>query len=1259
MASQRLTFVLDGRDGLTPVMRRAGESSEDFRRRLQRVTGGASSDLQAFTRDADGRLRDLRGRFLTTSDAARLNGLTITGARRSTADWSAVADRASGVGEKLAASLMSLAPAAIPAAASLAPLAAGAGAVAVAALAFTGALVPQISALSKAGEAQQKYEDAVSKSGRTSEAAITAQLAYQRVMADLPPETREAAVALGLLKDASKEWSDSLAGDTMPAFTKGLALANNLLPKTKGLVKGTGAELDRMMTVLGGAMESPGFDRLNSRFTTFANGTLRKVDNQLIHLMRTMDTGEVGGNLGEFMDYARAQGPVVADTLGNVGEALGNILVGASGVGVSMLDIVNGLSGIASAVPSEAISTILQLVVAIKLAKLAAAGMAAGRAAMAAFTAEIVAMRAAAAAAPSRLAGVTAGIGAMSRGARLAAAGAGIGLLVIGLMELQKMGQKAPPDIDKMSASLGRFAENGQVAGEAARVFGKDLNGLMASLSVMGAKDADEFFERFDKNPVGFKEAKKNVEALDKSLASLVAGGKADLAAAALDRIKGQMGEAGFATSGLRNKLTEYKEALADKAFEEQLAAQSLGLFGAQSQQVQQKLDAQKASADGLRQSISALNESHRQGLGGMIGFEAAIDAAAKAARDNAGALDMSGGKLNLNSEKARNAATALNDLAAKTDEAAAQARESGASWSTVNGIYDQGREKLLASADVMGLNTTQARQLADQILKTPDKTARLRGNLEDLAAKLADAKRRLAAAPSSKTARIRGEISDLKAKIAQAKYDLSSLRNKTVSVMIQYRTQNSGASDFAKSIGGYASGGKPRPGELAWVGEQGPELMRFGGGGTEIYSHGDSMAMVSDAAKAGRDAGMGLRQGMAVSTGEVEAGGHAIGAAVVRGIEDELEIASPSKRTTKSGQQAGKGVAKGLKKTKAEVAAEAKRIAALAAAAGTDLIKGLTGSTSQITSTVKSLTAKIWAAWQGKKSTKDSALVKLLNADNVKLQKLAKQRDALASKIAAAKKYAGDLTASARQGASLGQLGLDDEQVTASSIKAGLTAKLAKIKTFTNYIGILAKRGLSKSLIRQILDMGPEAGYAYASALAGASSTTLKSINATQSSIDKATTTLGRNGADLLYDSGKNAGKGFLAGLESQQDAIEAQMLKIAKGMQKAIRKALGIKSPSRVMAVPGRQSTEGLAVGMVEGLPAIDRAIAAVTGRIAGTRPVLGRPAVHGAGGGSSITVNVDARGAMDPVAVGREVERIMVRFGRSQGLAVAVNR
>ncbi|MEU2116039.1 hypothetical protein ABZ567_10355 [Streptomyces sp. NPDC016459] len=46
---------------------------------------------------------------------------------------------------------------------------------------------------------------------------------------------------------------------------------------------------------------------------------------------------------------------------------------------------------------------------------------------------------------------------------------------------------------------------------------------------------------------------------------------------------------------------------------------------------------------------------------------------------------------------------------------------------------------------------------------------------------------------------------------------------------------------------GGYAAGGFPGVGELAWVGERGPELVRFLHP-TQVYSHNDSTAMVRQA---------------------------------------------------------------------------------------------------------------------------------------------------------------------------------------------------------------------------------------------------------------------------------------------------------------------------------------------------------------------------------------------------------------------------
>ncbi|MGW1546608.1 hypothetical protein [Streptomyces sp. NPDC002346] len=816
--AERLTFTLSGRDELSRVMNGTADSADRLRLRLAGITA-----------DSDGRLRDLRGRFLDADDATRRLGDSSHATRDSLANLSASAGK---LGEALKANLISLAPAAIPAAAALAGVAAQVaaqfGAVAVAAGVYALALGPQITAIGEAVDAQGKYEEAVRTSGRTSEEAVKAQVAYQQKLAKLPPETREAAVAVGLLKDAYQDWSDSLAGDVMGPFTKGVAIANALLPKTTGLVKDASWQFGRLVTMVGGAISTPGFDALNSRFTNFADRTMDNAVDKLTIFLAKADAGEVGGGISKFLDYARANGPAVWDTLENVGEALLNILEAGSGVGVGMLDVINALSGIVSAVPPEAIATLLQLAIAIKAVRLAAVGASAAGAAMTALGVQIAAMTTAAAAAPTRVAAVTASIGALSRGAKLAMAGTGIGLLLIALTELSSSSKKAPPDVDKLTTSLKIFADTGEVSGEAARAFGKDLSGLGDSLQkVTDPKGLDQFqqsiisFFGTDSTPI--KDAKKDIDAFDKSLASLVSSGNAKLAAAALQDTIEKLESQGKNTDKLRSQLDDYNDALAGQAFEQRLAAESMGLFGTQALEVQAKLDAQKASADGLRQSIQALNDVNRQGLSGMIGFEAAIDAASKAASENAGVLDMQGGKLTLTTDKQRAAAGALNDLAAKTDEATASARESGASWEEVSGIYNRGRSSFLKSAEAMGLTESQAKRLADQILKTPNKTAYLKGDLQDLRDKLADAKARLKKAPSSKTAHIKGEIADLKRKIAEAEGRLNDFNGKTATAYIDVQTRYTnptpgpyaGKYVFPKANGGliHRANGGPIPG--------------------------------------------------------------------------------------------------------------------------------------------------------------------------------------------------------------------------------------------------------------------------------------------------------------------------------------------------------------------------------------------------------------------------------------------------------------
>ncbi|MGC5410143.1 phage tail protein, partial [Streptomyces sp. DT225] len=216
---------------------------------------------------------------------------------------------------------------------------------------------------------------------------------------------------------------------------------------------------------------------------------------------------------------------------------------------------------------------------------------------------------------------------------------------------------------------------------------------------------------------------------------------------------------------------------------------------------------------------------------------------------------------------------------------------------------------------------------------------------------------------------------------------------------------------------------------------------------------------------------------------------------------------------------------------------------------------------------------------------------VAMVQAGNKKLVSLAAQRDALAEKIAAAQKFAAETTKATLQAFSLSSL-VQGDGVNASTITAGLVGAVRQVKAFTSQIASLAKRGLRKDLVEQLIGLGPDQGAAVASALSKASKAQLARINDLQGQLAKSAGKFGNTSADLLYDAGKKAGDGLLAGLKAQKKSIQDLMLDIAKGMQTAIRKALKIHSPSLVMRRIGDMTGAGLVVGLLRQVSAITAA-------------------------------------------------------------------
>lgn len=708
--AERLTFTLTGRDELSRVLNNTASSADRLRLRMAGITA-----------DSDGRLRDLEGNLLSTDEAARRLDATLGGTRTSFTTLGEAGDK---LGDSLKANLISLLPAAIPMAAGLAGsaavLAGQLGAVAVAAGAYALALGPQIGAIGEAADAQEKYEEALATSGAGSAEAGKAAQEYERQLASLSPATREAAVAVGLLKDNYREWSDSLSGDVMAPFTHGIAVANTLLPKTTGLVEGASTQFDRLITLVAGGIATPGFDALNDRFTTFANDTLDNGIDKLTVFLAKLDAGEYdGGPINEFFDYTRDVGPEVWDTLENIADALLNMVEAGADVGVGLLDVVNVLTGIVSAVPPEAVATILQLAIAIKAVKLAGVGADAARAAMAGLGVQIGIMTTAAAGSTGIIAGTTAAVGALSRTAKLAMAGTGIGLLLVGLDMLSSKSQKPKPDVDKLTTSLTGLGSSGKLGGEAVRAYGDDLGGLAdAFQKVADPEGLDQVqqsiisFFGTDSTPV--KEAKENVDALDKALAGMVANGQADLAAEALEHVSAKLQEQGLSASEVEGQLDDYKDALAAQALEQELAAQAAGIYGTQVQAVQGKLDAQKQSADGLRQSIIALNDANRSAYDAQIQFEAGIDALTESFKENGATLD-------LNTEAGRANGQAMSSAAKAHDEMLASGLAAGESLGSMTKKSEELRGTMLRLAAQTGMTDAEAREYVNTLLGTPE----------------------------------------------------------------------------------------------------------------------------------------------------------------------------------------------------------------------------------------------------------------------------------------------------------------------------------------------------------------------------------------------------------------------------------------------------------------------------------------------------------------------------------------------------------
>lgn len=355
-----------------------------------------------------------------------------------------------------------------------------------------------------------------------------------------------------------------------------------------------------------------------------------------------------------------------------------------------------------------------------------------------------------------------------------------------------------------------------------------------------------------------------------------------------------------------------------------------------------------------------------------------------------------------------------------------------------------------------------------------------------------------------------------------------------------------------------------------------------------------------------------GMVKGLASGISAVTSAARNVASSAYNSAKDFLGINSPSKEFEKLGKYVNDGFVKGLDGNKSQVYKAFDDLKKMLA----DLSKSSKASSSE----------------RKKAASAYATLTKSLNDEKTSIGKLADKYDSLAEKIKKADEaYQNSIKTRDDYRKQIADKYSDvaspTGETTLTSYVEELKKQIEDTKLFSNALQKLRAFGLNDELYKDLLEQGPSA-LPFVNELLDKGAAGVNEVNKLGKDLDAAGAHIGKLGSDALYQAGVDSAKGLLNGLKSQQKLIEKQMDLIASSMIRAIKKKLGIKSPSRAFMEVGTFSAEGLIKGLDEMSDMVERS-AERTGKAAvdSLRKTI-------SGFSDLITQDVDTRPVITPV-------------------------
>ena len=283
-----------------------------------------------------------------------------------------------------------------------------------------------------------------------------------------------------------------------------------------------------------------------------------------------------------------------------------------------------------------------------------------------------------------------------------------------------------------------------------------------------------------------------------------------------------------------------------------------------------------------------------------------------------------------------------------------------------------------------------------------------------------------------------------------------------------------------------------------------------------------------------------------------------------------------------------------------------------------------------------------------------NAALMANAHQREVIASRLEKAQEKLNAVVEASKDYAANIKSSVLDFGNIGSVGKDEDgNVSLGGILGDLRTKVTDAKTYQTVLNRLIKMGLNKTTLDQLAQMGVEGGLATAKAIVSGGKEAINQVNRLTQQLAVTGKAMGDRLAKEMYGAGIKAAQGMVNGLESQEKRLIRVATNLGRQLANAVKKELGIHSPSRVFQRLGEQTVAGMEIGLKD-THGVERAMVRLSDAMVNgfSKPALSATAGGGTGG-TTINLNVNVPATANPAATGKEIQRVLDEYHRTGGI------